>query len=106
MFENTENRAPTAVERSEMNRHLRTFPIKQKLAFLRKICPDGAKIVIEREFAVIDTSQHPRFGGCISIMHLPSMLWRKFNLSFEQALFELQYSGHDKDLVSAIYNLD
>ena len=60
MFEDIEDREPTPAERSEMNRQLRAFPDQKKIRFLRKICP-GSRIAIQRDFALIDTSKHPKF---------------------------------------------
>jgi hypothetical protein len=104
-FETSDNREPIPEQRAELNRFIRALPRKRKLKFCRKFC--RGRQAVRRDFVVFDTADHPNFDGSTVIMHLPSMIWRGFDFSFETALKSLDDPRcEDKELIEAIYGIE
>jgi hypothetical protein len=97
-----ESRPP---EISEAAKRLRKQSRSQKLAWCQKVF-QGPQAV-RRDFVLFDTSDAEGFKSNTIIMHLPTMLWRGFDFSFETGLKSLDDPRcDDKELIRCIYGVD
>ena len=93
----------SVITRSELNRQLRRFSRIRKLGLCRSLF--SGRQEVRRDFVLFDTAWYPGFHSEAALLHLPSMLWRGLNLSFEQALKLLDDPDHDKELIRGIYEV-
>lgn len=91
-------------EIQEAIKRLRKQSRSQKLAWCRKLFQGPQEV--RRDFVLFDTSNIENFQGNTVIIHLPTMLWRGFDFSFETGLKSLDDPRcDDKELIRCIYGV-
>ena len=90
---------------AEVQTAIRALPRRRQKAFVRKMC-SGLPLKFIRDFAVIDTSGHPRFKSQSVIYHLPSGLWSAFPSSFDSACDEVMRNpARDHELIVYLHEV-